>query len=378
MAGTSEVPAAAYALAWISLAVIFAFYLFAAITFRWRIPRKTTVTRYEPPKEISPAMAAYLLENGRGERAFAAALVSLAVKGYLIIQQQKDWFILDKLRNADASLPAEESTVLRALFPGSERCYTFNGLDCARAYLACQGLDEELENIADPELMSSHTAVWACGVACSVAIPIWMILAFPVLKDGTSLKPAVFLGFWILLGGSCFVAALRVWPATLRKLISLFPGDSRPRRPLEVNDLVPITLTASSLLGFAFLLYLTSMKFALLVVGLVILNFVFRNLLEAPTSSGRKALAELRGFREFLSRADADRLNRENQPGQTPQVLEKYSAYAIALGVENGWGEELTSNLLELLQIDEAYRWHGPNLPVVESGPIELKISPRK
>jgi len=378
MAGTSEVPSAAYALASIFLGLLFAFYLFAAITFRWGIQRKIAVTRYEPPKEISPAMAAYLIENGRGERAIAAALVSLAVKGYLDIQQQKDWCVLEKLRDADASLPAEESTVLRALFPGSEHCYTFNGVDCARMYLACHKLEEELENLADSELMSSHTAVWACGVACSVAIPIWMILAFPALKDGTSLASIVFLGFWILLGGSCFVAALRVWPATLRKLISLLPGDTRPMRPLEVNDVIPIGLTASALFGLGFLVYLTSWKFTLLVVGLVTLNFVFRHLLEAPTSTGRKALAELKGFREFLSRADADRLNRENQPGQTPQVLEKYSAYAIALGVENGWGEEFASNLLELLQIDEACRWHGPNLPVVESGPIELKISPRK
>jgi hypothetical protein len=52
---------------------------------------------------------------------------------------------------------------------------------------------------------------------------------------------------------------------------------------------------------------------------------------------------------------DASRLNHENQPGETPETLEKYIPYAVALDVEHAWGEELTQNLLEMLQFDLAY-----------------------
>jgi hypothetical protein len=85
-------------------------------------------------------------------------------------------------------------------------------------------------------------------------------------------------------------------------------------------------------------------------------------------------------FREFLSRADADRFNRENKPGKTPEILEKYTAYAVALDVEQGWGEEFTENLLELLQFDQAYKIRTPNvsLPDMDDRPIELNINPRK
>jgi hypothetical protein len=38
-------------------------------------------------------------------------------------------------------------------------------------------------------------------------------------------------------------------------------------------------------------------------------------------------------------------------------VVERYSAYAVALRVEHGWGEELVENLVELIEIDQAY--HG-------------------
>jgi hypothetical protein len=78
-------------------------------------------------------------------------------------------------------------------------------------------------------------------------------------------------------------------------------------------------------------------------------------LLEAPTNAGRAALVKLEGFREFLARAEAGQLNRENQPGETPETLEKYISYAVALDVEHAWGEEFTENLLEMLQFDLAY-----------------------
>jgi hypothetical protein len=85
------------------------------------------------------------------------------------------------------------------------------------------------------------------------------------------------------------------------------------------------------------------------------LIIVFRTLLEAPTDAGRAIIEKLDGFREFLCRTDADRLNRENKPGVTPETLEKFTAYAIALDAEHAWGEEFTENLLEIVQFDLAY-----------------------
>jgi hypothetical protein len=132
--------------------------------------------------------------------------------------------------------------------------------------------------------------------------------------------------------------------------------------------------------GFALLAFLTSTHFALFLAALVTLNSMFRHPLDAPTRAGRKVLAELEGFCEFLSRADADRLNRENQPGHTPQTLEKYSAYVVALEVQHAWGEEFTENLLELLEIHKAYsgRLKPPAERAERNEIIQLKIGSRK
>lgn len=167
---------------------------------------------------------------------------------------------------------------------------------------------------------------------------------------------------------------------TIRKLGSFLPGNSRPRRPLDISDAIPIILIGPIFLGFSFLAYLSSLKFVLLVVALVVVTSVFHHLLEAPTDAGRKVIAELNNFREFLSRADADRLNRENEPGHTPAILEKYSAYAVALDVEHAWGEEFADNLLELLQYKQAYSRRLPRRPLadLDNDIIELKIGRRK
>ena len=131
------------------------------------------------------------------------------------------------------------------------------------------------------------------------------------------------------------------------------PG--RPRRPFEALDLAPVVLTGSSLLGFAFLGALASVRFAVIVTALFGGNAVFRGLLKTPTRSGREILTKLEGYREFLSRAEADRLNGENEPGYTPDVLENCTAYAVALDAEHGWGEEFVENVLEMVQFDLAF-----------------------
>ena len=113
---------------------------------------------------------------------------------------------------------------------------------------------------------------------------------------------------------------------------------------------------------------------ALLLTAAVFLNTLFRHLLQSPTRAGRKVLAELADYREFLARVHADRLTRLNQSGQTPQALEAFSGYAIALDVEHSWGEDFCNTLLELLEIERAYRLRYRNSPTIGSGGIDLKL----
>jgi hypothetical protein len=56
----ADAPAFAYHWAWIGLALVAGYYVAMAIALRWRPQRRVSVTRYEPPRGLSPAVAAYL------------------------------------------------------------------------------------------------------------------------------------------------------------------------------------------------------------------------------------------------------------------------------------------------------------------------------
>lgn len=376
MQSAAEVPAYLYTLAWVGLFVIAIFYVAVGIALRWRWHRSIRVTRYKPPEGISPGLAAALIESGRCERSFAAALVSLAEKGHLEISQKSETITLRKMRDAGPQLPVEESAILSSLFAHVDTC-SFNATNSFRL-LECYGdFCGVIHSAVISEWMSTHVVIWLVGLIYSLTILEPIVFSTPGIGHGFSLGALIYSGLFVVLGGTTFVAALRVWPALLRKLAAFLPGSRRPKRRISLNDAIPIYLTVTALVGFVFLSVLTSTKLALLAAGALAMNTFSWHLMNAPTAAGRKAVAELASFREFLNRTSADRLDRENRPGGIYRTLEPYSAYAVALGVGTGWGDEFASTILDIIQMDQAYS-PSRHIPEPDSPPATLSLFDRK
>jgi hypothetical protein len=353
-AGT-DAPAYLYTIAWVGLLVIFGTYAAVGVVLRWRPRHLVQVTRYTPPDGISPAVAACLMDSGRCERAFAAALVSLAVKGYVRISQNGSSITLEALRIPDGQLPPEEIIVHKALLPNSAAKYSFNGTDSFWLFASYQEFRTTIHNVVTPKWMTTHVVIWLVGLCYSITVLEPIVFATPKLGHGMPLASVGFAGILIFVGASTFVAALRVWPALLRKLGTFLPGSQGARRPLNMNDAIPPFLTVTAAFGFMLLSVVTSTKLAGFLAGALAMNVLSWHFLNGPTSAGRKVLAELSAYREFLRRTETDRLNRENSPGRTPEKLDLHEAYAVALSVPCGWGEEFAVNILDLVQVDEAY-----------------------
>lgn len=115
---------------WIWIAFVFMVYTVILIFLRRR-PKSIEVTQYGPPEAVTPAPAAFLWHGCTFERAFVSALISLGWRGYLQIHQNREWYILEKLREPDSKLPSEESIILSTLFyPESIHTYKFSSRDC--------------------------------------------------------------------------------------------------------------------------------------------------------------------------------------------------------------------------------------------------------
>jgi uncharacterized membrane protein len=72
---------------------------------------------------------------------------------------------------------------------------------------------------------------------------------------------------------------------------------------------------------------------AFLLSGLAVV--LFAPLMPVKTRKGAQALTKVKGFEEFLLRAEKDRLERMKDQN----LFEKYLPYAIALGVSDRWAE---------------------------------------
>ena len=76
-------------------------------------PARITIPEYESPKGQSPASMRYLMRMGYDNECFAAAVLSLAVKGHLRIQQDAGILGIGKTIHVDQAIGARCQTTLR-------------------------------------------------------------------------------------------------------------------------------------------------------------------------------------------------------------------------------------------------------------------------
>jgi uncharacterized membrane protein YgcG len=94
--------------------------------------------------------------------------------------------------------------------------------------------------------------------------------------------------------------------------------------------------------------------------SLIAINTFFCWLLKAPTKKGRELWDKIEGFKMFLTVTEKDRLNLLNPPEKTPELFEKYLPFALALGVEQKWGEQFAQTFATM---DPSYAppWYSGN-----------------
>jgi uncharacterized membrane protein YgcG len=106
-------------LGWGGLALLSGYYLVVWFRVGRDPPRGIVVPLYEPPDSLSPAVMRYLLRMRYDDRCFAAAILSLAVKGYLTIAQGQPYKLTRSSKAASADLSRDEKVTLEGLFRGS-------------------------------------------------------------------------------------------------------------------------------------------------------------------------------------------------------------------------------------------------------------------
>ena len=259
------------------------FLMFRLWWLRGRDPRlRPIAAQYEPPDQLSPGEIGTLVDNSVDMRDITASIVDLAVRGFIVIEQQtkdhllglthsKEYlFHLKKARPEWSNLKAHEQQLLEGLFTTGNAGDTVSLADLHnRFYQNIPGIKNQ-------------------------------IFASLVGKGYYAKRPDSVRSNYIVFG---FVAGF----------ILIAGGNWLARH--------------SGMASLPFVI-------AGILTGIIICGFGW--FMPARTQTGARALEGILGFEDFLDHVEADRFNRTIK---TPEMFEKFLPFAMALGVEKNWSK---------------------------------------
>lgn len=314
-------------------------YYYVAWTKAGRNPRAGTVVPiFSPPDELSPAAMRYVVKMSADNRAFAAALVDMGVRGHIrMVEEDGGWLGLgrDKTRIERIAgvepLPPDEEAALAELAATGESI-VMEQKNHARFSAAKSGLEKVLKTAYEGKLFNRNWGWAVAGMALFVAA-LWLTSAAVVAATG-------------VVAVNQLLAALGAAAVTVVLAIFIHQAGAVGKCVLVLG--IFVFGAAALATGFPIIVaalstgWLAPMALPMLAIPLVASAFFW---IAAPTREGRAVLDRIAGFRQYLSITERERLDRMTPPKDTPELFERFLPFAIALGVENRWAERFSGIL---------------------------------
>lgn len=319
------------------LGILFLFLYYLAVWVQFgRDPAKgAIIPLYSPPEGFTSASSRYITRMGYDDKVFAAGIVEMAVKGYLVIHEESGGYILKKTGAKDAVLSNEERVIAKNLFSLSEQIELTSAnhlkINAAKTHLQAS-LKKDFERI----YFFTNKNYFISGAVFSILI----VALSAVLEAGSKFPVVVFMSVWLTIW-SMGVTALFTNAVSLWKVVR----KGSPRKGMPLTAAVGMTLFslpffAAEIFGISVLVGATSLAVLGVLVLTVFLDALFYHLLKRPTFEGRRVMDKLEGFKMFLSVTEKDRLKHLTSFEKTPELFEKYLPYALALNVEDAWAKQ--------------------------------------
>jgi uncharacterized membrane protein YgcG len=236
-------------------------------------PRLSVAPMYDPPKDMSPAEAGSLIDDSVDPRDITSTIVDLAVRGYLHIEEKQDKIVFFK----------STDYIFRLLKPQSE-------------WKDLRAHEESMLN----NMFGGSDVIHLSDLKNR------FYLALPGLKRS-------------------ILSELKQ-----KGMYSVDPDSANAYRFLAVL-IIATPFILLQVTGQAQFFLAPGVAIASIIVSLLIVVLIGR-LMTAKTLRGVRTVVEIRGFREFMSRVEGDRLRT-----LPPDTFEKFLPYAMALGVEKHW-----------------------------------------
>ena len=294
---------------------------------------------FHPPEGLGAAGVRYVWKQGYDDKAFAAALVSLAVKGRMKIKGTDADYVLTKQGDQGKAALTRTEIALYNATPASP--LLLEQSNHASVSSMRSALSAALDDEYDGTMFLNNFKWFFAGLGLTV---IGLLLSVFLMPDGegivlmfTGLFTSVWWGVILIVG----------WSA-VKGLISGSGVFTKIRSLMGMLFLLPFI--GAGILVPAVLYLVDDVSPAMkwfLVVAIVIgaFNLAFYWLLKAPTPNGRRILDQIEGLRMYMTTAEEERLKVLHPPEKTPELFERYLPFAMALDCENEWNNKFAAVL---------------------------------
>ncbi len=316
-------------------------------------PKGTIIPQYYPPENMSAAACRFVEKMSFDNQTYTAALVQQAVNGNMRIEHNGERnYTLKTNQDYTYHKWEGEDKILQPFFGGRINSIKLDKKDHQIFSSSKDRLKEHLSEQYEGFMFNRNRQPLLLGIVCSTLLLFGLLLF--VGKGEESIFMCIWLFFW--LGGLSI--------PTFISVRSFLNGD---RSGKTIGGLVFAFFFMLPSLVPLYLVTNQNWLMGLIIIAILMVNLIFAYLLEAPTIEGRETMDHIEGFKMYLSTAEKDRLNMLQAPEENLELYEQYLPYAIALGVENEWGERFEKVIQAASQKMQDGRHHSYS-PVWYSG----------
>lgn len=326
----------------------------------WRVGKDPSkgliIPLYEAPANLSPAAVRFISEMGYDDKIFTSTIVSLAVKGYLQIEEEGEDYHLVKTNSSKKLLSTDEQTVYDKLGfknDGGRQILELKQKNHSILRSAIKALKTSLKNSYERNYFLTNRKYFFIGISLSILILLISILG----GSGEQIFILIWISFWSIGVAALLFSVFKAW----KGVISKGRGKITALGGAIFITLFSIPFIIGEIVGFYFLSEISSPLMILVIAIIALVNIVFYNLLKAPTLLGRKIMDKIDGFKMYLGVAENDRIYSMQEPDKTPELFESFLPYALALNVENKWAEKFSDTLSSLDKESTTYKpgWYS-------------------
>jgi len=325
------------------------------LLFAWnswgRDPARTVIPLFRAPDGESPGFMRYVRDLQTDKIAFTAAVLGLAVKGALKIEEQegtkvlfirtKGKYILRRTQNGVKDLQPEEDWLIQQLFSGGlAETLVIDDANAGILRGAMSGLGMKF-GARKKELFSNNSRL----MLPAVLIYFLGVAALYPFSGEFPANMAVcgVAGAFVLLAGMGHSKAANTGGQNVKQ------SAARLLIPLFGALVAGVILAGFDYRPFTELLFLAAAA----------VFSVMKPLMGARTPKGSQLLAAAEGLAMYMKTAEKHRLEMLNPPEETPELFEKLLPYALALDAAETWGNRF-ADVLEKAQYQP--NWYvGPD-----------------